>query len=221
MNSFIIERKEWLGYFYTFPVTCLVIAICIIVWLVITYKETWRWISSTLSHISLMHLILNMYSLWNLSWMEQRLGSLVYLTWNVVIAFLSTCVTLFINYLQLTVFHSEQVRHVYLVGYSAVLFGLFVIASQHIKVARIWILDEVLISPIWIPFISLGVVTLLVPEASFVGHCSGILIGFLICLDKYNDWFQLPWCWIWLLGIGWTTFITMPWTIQRNRFIRI
>ncbi|EME29113.1 hypothetical protein Gasu_35020 isoform 1 [Galdieria sulphuraria] len=195
MNSFIIERKEWLDYFYTFPVTCLVIAICIIVWLVITYKgwsyydvgcnydcvivdkETWRWISSTLSHISLMHLILNMYSLWNLSWMEQRLGSLVYLTWNVVIAFLSTCVTLFINYLQLTVFHSEQVRHVYLVGYSAVLFGLFVIASQHIKVARIWILDEVLISPIWIPFISLGVVTLLVPEASFVGHCSGILIG--------------------------------------------
>ncbi|GJQ14658.1 hypothetical protein GpartN1_g6449.t1 [Galdieria partita] len=235
MISFI---WQWLDCFYTFPVTCLVIVICVVVWLLITHKgwsyydvgcnydrvlvdkETWRWISSTLSHISWMHLVLNMYSLWNLRWMEQRFTCSVYLIWNILIAFLSTCVTLFINLLQLWVgFHTEQVRQVYLVGYSAVLFGLFAIASQH--VTSIVLLGDILIAPIWIPFISLGVVTLLVPEASFVGHCSGIFIGFLISLDKHDDLFQWSWSWIWLLGILCITLITMNWTIQRNRFIRI
>lgn len=99
--------------------------------------------------------------------MEQRFTSLTYFLWSILIAFLSTLITLSIQYLQLICTRREQVRYVYMVGYSAVLFGLFAIASQHME--SIVLLNSLCISPTWIPFISLGVVTLFVPEASLIG----------------------------------------------------
>jgi len=144
---------------------------------VVIYKETWRWIASTLSHVSFLHLVLNMYSLWNMRWMEQAFTSFVYFMWSILIAFLSTFVTLCIYYLQLLFFQREQVRYIYMVGYSAVLFGLLVIASQHMKVSNVVLFGIFEIPPSWLPFVSMGLVTLLVPEASVVGHSSGIFLG--------------------------------------------
>jgi len=144
---------------------------------VVIYKETWRWITSTLSHVSFLHLVLNMYSLWNMRWMEQAFTSFVYFMWSILIAFLSTFVTLCIYYLQLLFFQREQVRYIYMVGYSAVLFGLLVIASQHMKVSNVVLFGIFEIPPSWLPFVSMGLVTLLVPEASVVGHSSGIFLG--------------------------------------------
>jgi membrane associated rhomboid family serine protease len=173
---------------------------------VVIYKETWRWIASTLSHVSFLHLVLNMYSLWNMRWMEQAFTSFVYFMWSILIAFLSTFVTLCIYYLQLLFFQREQVRYIYMVGYSAVLFGLLVIASQHMKVSNVVLFGIFEIPPSWLPFVSMGLVTLLVPEASVVGHSSGIFLGFLI--DWNDDYLvQSPWCWIWLLGIATITTI--------------
>jgi len=84
MSTTLIEKNGF-NDLSTFPVTYSVILLCVITWLLITYqgwsydivgcnydrvviyKETWRWITSTLSHVSFLHLVLNMYSLWYVS----------------------------------------------------------------------------------------------------------------------------------------------------------
>eukprot|EP00871_Galdieria_phlegrea_P004823 jgi/Galph1/5341/GphlegSOOS_G3940.1 len=135
---------------FTIPVTLVVIFLCIFFWIVIHIeewsfddvglnyekvveeKETWRWITASLSHISFLHLLMNVYSLWTLRIVEEEFSSFVYFQWSLLIAVLSSVVTLFIYFILLVFFQQEHVRYIYMIGYSAVIFGILTIASQRL-----------------------------------------------------------------------------------------
>jgi hypothetical protein len=67
------------------------------------------------------------------------------------------------------------------VGYSGVLFGYITlwsdIGEKHVNVYGIFRMKR-----LFFPWIWLAINTILIPEASFIGHLSGILCGVLILL---------------------------------------
>lgn len=68
-------------------------------------------------------------------------------------------------------------EHVHAVGYSAVIFGLLTVGSWLNPKGSIDLLFGLKIPSLIVPFFYLVVSSLLFPQASFVGHLSGILAG--------------------------------------------
>mmetsp|Transcript_31999 Transcript_31999/g.51683 ORF Transcript_31999/g.51683 Transcript_31999/m.51683 type:complete len:267 (-) Transcript_31999:552-1352(-) len=190
------------------PVTTCVIAICCAICLYCFQKglgyedvginlerilrgEWWRMLTSSLTHISLLHLLFNMSSTWNLGFLEVYLGPWIYIKYSLILLFLSSLLTVGVYYVLADRFHMERYLRVYAVGYSCVVFGWMTISAilQPTSVLNFFGLQL----PIsYAPFGSLILTSILVPQASFLGHLAGIIIG---------------------LGIGWGLFewVTTYW----------
>eukprot|EP00002_Diphylleia_rotans_P004278 TRINITY_DN13093_c0_g1_i1.p1 TRINITY_DN13093_c0_g1~~TRINITY_DN13093_c0_g1_i1.p1 ORF type:complete len:259 (-),score=37.81 TRINITY_DN13093_c0_g1_i1:83-859(-) len=188
------------------PASSVMIALCVGVWLYLTsrnwgYSEVgisyskfveerqyWRAITASFSHVSILHLGFNMSSLWSCAVIEKLLGVVVYLKYTYLLVVLSMVIVIATYHILITRFGSEQHRHTVALGYSCVVFGWMTILQQQIPDHELNLLGVLKLPLNLAPFGSLIFTSLIIPRASFIGHLSGIIVGYLISWHVF-DWF--------------------------------
>lgn len=206
MPKFVIRKKILMGkpLFYEIlekPATSCIIALCSAIWYYIQKKnigysqvglsyETaleghhWRIITSAFSHISVIHLVFNMSALWSLGVVEQLghigLGVQFYLHYTLVLVVLSGLLVLGAYHVLIQRFKMEHFRRVTAVGYSCVVFGWMTILSVKQPSSKLNLFGVLSLPISFAPFESLVFTSIIVPQASFLGHLSGIIVGYAI-----------------------------------------
>jgi len=160
----------------------------------------WRAVTATFSHLNLLHLLFNMSSLWSLGSLEQLMGPVKYIRDTFLLLILSTAIDILVYHLLITRFNRETYLNTYAVGYSGVVFGLMTIQSQLYPKIELDLFGYVKLPMSFAPFASLIFTQILIPRASFIGHLSGIIVGFLISwhfFDEFSDyWFINSFIWV-------------------------
>lgn len=197
------------------PATSCIISLCTAIWFYIQKKnigyshvglsyETavdghhWRLITSAFSHISVVHLVFNMSALWSLGAVEQLghlgLGVRYYLHYSLVLVVLSGLLVLGSYHILINRFKIEYFRRVTAVGYSCVVFGWMTILSVKQPSSKLNLFGFLSLPISFAPFESLIFTSIIVPQASFVGHLSGIIIGYSIAwglIHGMNDFWAV------------------------------
>lgn len=184
------------------PASSSVIAICSLIWYLIQKRgigysdvglsyeavmeggQYWRIITSAFSHVSVVHLVFNMSALWSLGAVEQLghagLGVQYYLHYTVVLVVLSGLLVLGIYHIMIQRFKVEYFRRVTAVGYSCVVFGWMTILAAKQPSSKLNLFGVLSLPISFAPFESLIFTSIMVPQASFIGHLSGIIVGYSI-----------------------------------------
>jgi membrane associated rhomboid family serine protease len=184
------------------PASSSVIAICSLIWYLIQKRgigyadvglsyeaameggQYWRIITSAFSHVSVVHLVFNMSALWSLGAVEQLghlgLGVEYYLHYTVVLVVLSGLLVLGVYHLMIQRFKVEYFRRVTAVGYSCVVFGWMTILAAKQPSSKLNLFGVLSLPISFAPFESLIFTSIMVPQASFIGHLSGIIVGYSI-----------------------------------------
>lgn len=185
------------------PASSGVIALCSLIWFLIQKKgigyadvglsyeaaveggQHWRLITAAFSHVSVVHLVFNMSALWSLGAVEQLgpqagLGVQYYLHYTLVLVVLSGLLVLGIYHVMIRRFKVDYFRRVTAVGYSCVVFGWMTILAAKQPSSKLNLFGVLSLPISFAPFESLIFTSIMVPQASFVGHLSGIIVGYSI-----------------------------------------
>ncbi|KAL0456259.1 UNVERIFIED_CONTAM: RHOMBOID-like protein 13 [Sesamum latifolium] len=208
------------------PATSCIIGICCAIWFYIqkhnigyshvglSYETAveghhWRIITSAFSHISILHLVFNMSALWSLGIIEQLrhigLGVEYYLHYTILLVVLSGLLVLGMYHLLIQKFKIDYFRRVTAVGYSCVVFGWMTILSTKQPSSKLELFGFLSLPISFAPFESLIFTSIIVPQASFIGHLSGIIVGYAIAWGVIhgmnNYWAVSMLAWIVLIFI--------------------
>ncbi|KAJ6733909.1 RHOMBOID-LIKE PROTEIN 13 [Salix koriyanagi] len=125
-----------------------------------------------------------MSALWSLGVVEQLghigLGVAYYLHHTLVLAVLSGALVLGMYHLLIQRFKIEYFRRVTAVGYSCVVFGWITILAVKQPSSKLDLFGFLSLPISFAPFESLIFTSIIVPQASFLGHLSGIVVGYAI-----------------------------------------
>lgn len=206
------------------PATSCIIGICSAIWFYIQKKsigyaqvglsyETavdghyWRLITSAFSHISVLHLVFNMSALWSLGVVEQLghigLGVEYYLHYTLVLVVLSGVLVLGAYHVLIQKFRLDYFKRVTAVGYSCVVFGWMTILAVKQPSSKLDLFGFLSLPISFAPFESLIFTSIIVPQASFVGHLSGIVVGYSIAwglIHGMNNYWAVS-------MLGWTILV--------------
>jgi len=148
---------------------------------VVRRGQVWRLLTSQLSHVSFLHLVLNVAGLWNVSNFAEGAadsGTAFYVGRSLLLLTLSAVGFVAIYAFSINVLRRSQDAHVTCVGYSCVLFGwmsyLAVTAGSN---ASFIVLGFAIPAHVY-PWAALVFTSVVIPQASFVGHLAGILAGY-------------------------------------------
>lgn len=158
---------------------------------VVNERQYYRIITATFCHLNFLHLVFNMGSLYTVGVLESALGSYYYFHRTILLIFLSEAIWMLITYVLVKRFNMERFATSSAVGYSGVIFGWMTILQLYQPSFAIP-LPGLNIPITFAPFISLVITQMLVPQASFLGHLSGIFAGYLIGFGLF-DWFNGYW----------------------------
>jgi membrane associated rhomboid family serine protease len=160
--------------------------------------EYWRVVTSSFTHVGILHLGMNIGSAWMTGALEQFLSWQEYLSYIVILVVTGGFVDAIIRQRFLPTTTSQTS-----LGYSLVVFGLQSIVA--LKMETVSIMGFQIPWSI-MPFVNLVVVQLLIPGVSLIGHLAGIVVGFLVGWHAF-DWFSptvmwnvLPWLVVVFLG---------------------
>ncbi|KAI3973326.1 hypothetical protein MKX01_020701 [Papaver californicum] len=206
------------------PATSCIIGICSAIWVYIQKKNIgyshvglnydsaleghhWRIITSAFSHISVIHLVFNMSALWSLGVVENLdvmgLGVEFYLHYTLVLVVLSGGLVLGTYHVLIQKFKLEYFRRVTAVGYSCVVFGWMTILAVKQPSSKLNLFGVLSLPISFAPFESLIFTSIMVPQASFLGHLSGIIVGYSIgwgLIHGMNNYWAIT-------MLGWIVFI--------------
>mmetsp|Transcript_1908 Transcript_1908/g.2608 ORF Transcript_1908/g.2608 Transcript_1908/m.2608 type:complete len:299 (+) Transcript_1908:238-1134(+) len=173
-------------------VICVVIQIC--VWLfdidlheytinpraVMYLHEYFRLWSSAFLHAGLMHIAMNMMSMAGIGMpLEYSIGSLTLLFLIIWSVFLSGSLYCLISWVAWQVTGDSSWMFQNAVGFSGVLFTLAVVESYKSTVPTRSIFGIVSVPTRVYPWVLMLALQIMVPQISFLGHLSGLLIGIL------------------------------------------
>ena len=187
------------------PATAGIVALCIGVYLWLAHKnlgyesvgisyrsftsgEYWRSLTASLSHIDLLQLVFNMSSLWSLRFLEHQYGPLWYLRLSFLLLIGSIAAFMGLYWFLIAKLRMNDYANVISLGYSCVVFGVMTVAHQ-LTSTKSFNLFGLQIPLSLMPFGSLLLTQIIVPRASFVGHLSGIIIGYLYSFGLFR-WFD-------------------------------
>jgi hypothetical protein len=125
-----------------------------------------------------------MSALWSLGIIENLnhlgLGLEFYLHYTLVMVILSGALVLATYHVMITKFKIEYFRRVTAVGYSCVVFGWMTVLSVKQPSSKLNLFGFLSLPISFAPFESLIFTSIIVPQASFIGHLSGIIVGYSI-----------------------------------------
>lgn len=144
-------------------------------------------ISAAFTHGGLMHIGFNMMSLLQLGPnLELQFGTSQFLYMSIWSVFLCGFLYIFISYLCFWVTGRANWLDVAAVGYSGVLFTYATLETYHSNVDTRSIFGIFNVPAKLYPWVLLVVLSLVMPNISFLGHLSGILVGVLIVAGFFN-----------------------------------
>ena len=200
-------RPPFLDFFQT-PISVILIVINVLIffWLnkksipvenvatspssILDRHEIWRCITSSFSHYNILHIIFNVASSWNVRTLETFLGPSNFLIDLTILVILPP----FIDALIRKKLNPEE--DVWSLGYSCVVCGFMTLIETYQSSVNLFGLNLP-----WsiAPFVQIIMTSILIPNASFIGHLSGVIIGYLIRWHFF-DWLTpqlfyniLPW----------------------------
>ena len=148
--------------------------------------EWWRCLTAAFSHLGIFHILMNMVSLWLMSYLEAALGSLLYLQYTVVLV-LGTAACQVLAGWSLLRCRPQWLGLTNGAGYSGVLFGWLMLYAMRDPRGSTSIFGLPVYN-LLLPFVYLFGTQLLIRRVSFIGHLSGIVIGLLIHLGLFRWW---------------------------------
>jgi membrane associated rhomboid family serine protease len=146
---------------------------------IVEKHEWWRFLTCSVTHFNLLHLAFNMSSAYSLGVLEQMVGSLEYLKIVLFLMVFSCMLQLIAYSILIRGFGKEHYRDAVGVGYSCVVFGLMTIVSQFFPSYEISVFGQLNIPINFAPISSLVLTQIMIPQASFIGHFAGIVVGFM------------------------------------------
>ena len=172
---------------------------------VVNLGEYWRVVTASLSHFDLMHLGFNTMSLYNLAELELVYGSVEYAYLSVDLIFITMAISTVIFYVLITYYGRADLVYQQGIGYSCVIFAWMVAASVRMnQFCPIFFFPSFCFTTYFIPIpgmtglpVNIGPIILLfltkliIPRSSFIGHLSGIVIGYPLAWNLL-DWMNPP-----------------------------
>lgn len=147
-------------------------------YLVLYQHEYYRVVSAAFVHGGIMHIAMNMSSLVQLgSILEVKFGSLNFLLYSIWTVFLVGFVYVVISYFLSIALQDPTKLYQSGVGYSGVLFSYAIIDSYHTTDTVRSVFGMFTVPAKIHPFILLILIQVILPNISFIGHLSGVLIG--------------------------------------------
>ena len=169
-------------------------------------KEYWRIVTSALSHYDLFHIGFNTMALYQLGPLEGVYGSMAFAYLSVSLIFLTGVIMLALDHVIITYFQRSDQMYSSGIGYSCVLFAWVVTSSVRMKTfcpiifvpsacfdtMSIHIPGTSIDLPVnYGPIVLLVITKIFIPRSSFLGHLSGIIIGFPLAWNML-DWMTPP-----------------------------
>jgi len=154
--------------------------------LVIYRREWYRLITGVYLHGGILHIAMNMFTMFSLGpVLEHTMGSMPFLGLTLVFSLLVTLLETAGRYFISLATGDMSWLYVNSVGFSGVLFS-YVIMRTSVTGAQSYNLCGMSI-PAWIyPWVMLIGISFLIPNASFAGHLSGLLLGIMYCRGYLN-----------------------------------
>ena len=147
---------------------------------VIYLHEYYRFVTSSLSHRNFFHILVNMMSYVALgSSLEKQFGSLWHfftVSWSILLTSTLYIILSFLLYFLLGI---QSLMYGHSVGFSGVLFHLCVIQAYRHPNATRSLFGFFSVSSTVYPWVLLIALQIIIPNVSFLGHLSGILVGTL------------------------------------------
>eukprot|EP00742_Colponemidia_sp_Colp-10_P008553 GILJ01009270.1.p1 GENE.GILJ01009270.1~~GILJ01009270.1.p1 ORF type:complete len:330 (+),score=11.71 GILJ01009270.1:42-1031(+) len=163
---------------------------------VIEYHQYYRLVLAVFSHGSALHIFMNMLSFLYLGAMvEPKMGTLGFVISSVVMGVLSTSLITIGDHLLFLAFPSyfDRIGHC-MVGFSGVIFS-FCVLDGYVSDANSRVLFGFQIPVALYPWVLLFISQIIVPNASFLGHFLGIVMGFGLVYGFVGFFLPLPsWC---------------------------
>lgn len=153
--------------------------------LILDRKQYWRTVTASFSHYSFLHLVMNIGSFYTIGGIEKYLKISQYFKYIVILTILPPIIDSLIRK------HFDINPEINGVGFSCVLFGFETIIASYSSQINVFGY-QIPIS--FMPIFSCIVISILVPNASFIGHISGIIIGYLITWHVF-DWITTQFFW--------------------------
>ena len=142
-------------------------------------QESYRIITSSFTHASFVHLILNVFAFVQVGIsLEQKFGSVMFMI--LIMTFTALCgvthviVANVVNELGFMGAMNECA-----VGFSGVIFALIVVDTQYSRINQRDVFGLFSVNAFVYPFALIAVVQFLAPQSSIVGHLSGVIVGIL------------------------------------------
>ncbi|XP_022329667.2 rhomboid-related protein 4-like [Crassostrea virginica] len=152
--------------------------VCISAFNILDRQEWKRMILGSLYHADDFHLYYNMVSfLWKGRQLERRFGSVYFGFLLVIFTVLTSIVYVAINVIMSEVFDDRSYRMQCAVGFSGVIFALKVLVTHYSPSGMQYILGAIPVPSKYIFWAELVLIQIITPNASFVGHLAGILVG--------------------------------------------
>ncbi|BFZ00506.1 hypothetical protein BsWGS_03545 [Bradybaena similaris] len=151
---------------------------CISAYLIVYAKEWLRLVLSPFYHGSDMHLYYNMLSLlYKGSWLEKKFGTPYFLYLIGVFTALTNAMYILLGLILTKIFNDDGYLRACAVGFSGVLFGMKVLTTHYSPPGTQLLLGFIPMPTKYVYWAELVLIQLMVPNASFVGHLAGILVG--------------------------------------------
>ena len=148
---------------------------------VIMRGEYYRIVTSAFTHVNLMHIGMNMVSMYSLgSSLEMQYGSLAFLFMSMWAVLLIGIIYVSLSWIGTTLMGDESWMYMSAVGYSGVLFCYAILESFHTSASTRSLCGIFDVPARMYPFILLIAISLLMPGISFLGHVSGVCFGLLL-----------------------------------------
>ena len=170
-------------------------------------SQFYRIVSASVCHFEIFHLGFNMYALYQLMEVETFVNSLKYLYLSVDLVIITMWISLLMYHILITKFNRVDYINAPCVGYSCVLFAWMVVWSVNMReFCPIMFLPSFCFETYFVipgvpinigPIILLFITKLIIPRSSFLGHLSGIIIGYPLTwglLDWLTPYVVVPLC---------------------------
>eukprot|EP00300_Choanocystis_sp_HF-7_P026072 c28649_g1_i1.p1 GENE.c28649_g1_i1~~c28649_g1_i1.p1 ORF type:complete len:327 (-),score=-20.42 c28649_g1_i1:20-1000(-) len=161
--------------------------VCFFPYFIINNWEIYRMFTSVVFHGGILHILFNMMAYKPMGCqLETLIGSVAYLYLIFLFTVVSGLLNLFISLVSLYIFSYPNFYIQCGIGFSGIIFGLIVIQTYLSNAETQSIFGFFNVPSQFYPWALLIIFQIIMPGVSFIGHLSGMLVGYMYCFGFLN-----------------------------------